>query len=97
MQQINEARKELRNSRDVVSLTVADDYDYDDLYKAEIFRVQSTKLLAWYQIQQDERIIRRERIKGTSAEEFVEKYVLPFIKQTEEAFRMKFGDRIYNR
>ncbi len=94
-EQIRQARQELRNDHDVVSLRVADENDRDYLYKGEIFRIPETRNLKWYQIEQNEKLIRRERIKGTTARAFVDTLVLPFIKETEERFKLKFGDKIY--
>ncbi len=54
-EQINQAKRELRNSRDVVSLKIADCGDLDYLYKSEIFRHKDTRSLKWYEIEQDEK------------------------------------------
>lgn len=93
---IADAKRELRNSRDVVSLRVATAEDRDDMYKTLVFRVPATKQLKWYQINQDERLLRAERIKGTSPEDFVKIHVLPFIERTEKEFHQRHGENIYS-
>jgi hypothetical protein len=94
-EQIRQAKAEIRNDHDVVSLKVADENDRDYLYKGEVFSIPETKPLKWYQIEQDERLLRRERKKGTTAQEFVNTYVLPFVKEIEAKLLLKHGDKIY--
>ena len=91
---IDKAKSEIRNDRDVVSMKVADDNDWDELYKTAYFRDRRTKSLKWYQIEQDEKLIRSERKKGTTPTEFVDKFVLPFTEETEAKFRNRHGDKI---
>jgi len=91
---IDKAKSEIRNQRDAVSIKVADDNDWDELYKSAYFRDPRTKVLKWYQIEQDEKLIRSERKKGTTPTEFVDKFVLPFTKETEKKFRDRSGDKI---
>lgn len=91
---IDKAKSEIRNQRDAVSIKVADDNDLDELYKTAYFRDPRTKALKWYQIEQDEKLIRSERKKGTTPTEFVDKFVLPFTKETEKKFRDRSGDKI---
>lgn len=76
-QEIAEAKNELRNSHDVVSLSIADENDRDYFYKGAIFRIPETKPLKWYQIEQDGKLLRRERKNGTTPEDFVKTFVLP--------------------
>lgn len=92
---IKRAKSELRNSRDVVSLFIASEENRDYLYKSDIFQVPEVRKLKWYQVEQDEKLLRRERIKGTTPEEFVKTFVLPFIAETEAKFKAERGDRIY--
>ena len=92
--QIADAKRELRNQRDVVHMKIASEEDRDYLYKSAIFRVPSTSKLKWYEIEQDEKIIRQERLKGTSPLEYVKKIVRPNIKKTTEDMIKKFGEKI---
>lgn len=92
---IAQAKNNLRVNHDVVSVHVATAEDRDRLYKEEYFRAPRTVPLRWYQIEQDEKLIRRERLKGTTPTEFVERFVLPFIKQTEAKFLETYGEHIY--
>lgn len=90
------AKAELRHKFDVTGIKISDENDWDELYKINYFRDPRIRALKWYQIEQDENIIRRERKKGTSPKEFVEKFVLPFTKQTEKKMKEKSGNAIYS-
>lgn len=92
---IDQAKRELRDQRDVVSIRIADEDDQDYLYKSEVFRDPRTRKLKWYQIDQDDKLIRNERKAGTTPEEFVTKHVLPNVKKTEAAFKKQYGKSIY--
>jgi len=89
------AKREIRVERDVVSLKVAKEEDKDEQYKSEIFSHPETRKLKWYQIEQDENLIRRERKKGTTPNLFVLRYVLPYIKRTEKKFKKEHGESMY--
>lgn len=95
-QDVENAKDEIRDNRDVVHIRTAKEKDRDDLYKSEYFRHPKVRPLKWYQIMQDSKIIRRERRKGTSIDDFVEKFVVHRTKLTEEKFRKKFGSKMYN-
>ncbi len=95
-EQINAAKQDLRDSRDVVSLRVASEEDMDDLYKSDYFRDPRTHALKWYQIEQDEKLIRKARKSGVTIEQFVTDYVLPFTNLVEAKMFAKFGDKIYS-
>jgi SAM-dependent methyltransferase len=92
---INRAKAWIRYQRDVVSLKVAGDHEWDDLYKSAYFRDPRTRALKWYQIEQDDKLIRKERKKGTTPKEFVDKFVLPHIGRTEDEMRKKHGEKMY--
>lgn len=92
--EIEAAKREIHRDRDVVSLRIADEGDRDDIYKSQYFSDPRVRPLKWYQIEQDENLIRRERKKGTTPTEFVDKFVFPFIKETEKKYRSKYGDKI---
>lgn len=93
--EIRKAKIWLRDQHDVVSIKLANDDDLDNLYKSDYFRDPRTRSLKWYQIEQDEKLIRRERKKGTTPEEFVTMFVLPFIKETEAKMLEKHGEKMY--
>lgn len=93
-EEISKAKAEIRDQRDAVSIKVAGDSELDDLYKSAYFRDARVKPLRWYQIEQDERLIRAERKKGTTPTEFVDQFVIPFVAETEKKYRKKFGDKI---
>ncbi|MDP9079933.1 MAG: hypothetical protein M3O71_21105 [Bacteroidota bacterium] len=93
---IKEAITELMNSRDVVSMRVANEDDRDELYRTEIFRHPATRPLKWYEINADDKqLLRAERLKGTSADNYVNWYVLPFTEQTKLDNLERFGDKIF--
>jgi hypothetical protein len=92
---IEQAKRELRDTRDVVRLRIATDDDRDEDYRDEIFRNQATRHLKWFEIFDDKDVIRDSRQNGVSIEEFIEWHVLPFINQTKAMFIEKFGDKIY--
>jgi hypothetical protein len=93
-EQIKAAKQWLRDNHDVVSLHIASEEDRDDLYKTEYFRDKRTRDLKWYEIEQDPKLIRRERKKGTAPAEFVERFVLPFVEQTKKKMFEQFGEKI---
>lgn len=94
--EINFAKKELHNNQDVVRLKIADRYDRINFYKSLIFKVPETRPLKWYQIEQDDKILERQFDAGTTPKQFVEKFVLPFVKETEAKNFQKYGDKMYN-
>lgn len=94
-EEIEKAKQYLKNNQDVVWLKVANEDDRDYLYKSDYFRDPRTRPLKWYQIEQDEKLIRRERKKGTTPTDFVTNFVLPFIKQTEENMLEQHGENMY--
>lgn len=91
---IKRAKAYIRANQDATSIHVADEYDLDEKYKSEIFAQRETKPLKWYQIEQDDDILRRERRKGTTPAEFVHKFVLPFVEETAAKYRARYGDKM---
>lgn len=75
---IAQAKAEIRRNQDVVSLRIANDDDRDNEYKKQYFRY--AKALPWYHIFDDEKVIRRERKKGTTPEQFYQRFVLPNVE-----------------
>lgn len=94
-EEIETAKNDIRNSQDVVWMKVANDDDRDYLYKSEIFRIPETRDLKWYQIAQDDKVLRKCRLQGLTPQQYVDKIVLPFIKETEAAFLETHGTKIY--
>ena len=86
-----DAKREIRNSRDVVSIRVASEYDLDYLYKDAYFRDPRCRHLRWFEIEQDEKIIRKERKNGTSPSDFVTHFVLPFREKNRAKAIETFG------
>lgn len=82
---IKNAIAELRDNRDAVSIRVARDEDLDNLFVDQVFRHPEVKPLKWFEVYQDYQVIRTQRQKGMTAEEFVNVYVLPNVEQTREA------------
>ena len=93
--EVKKAKEWIRSNRDVVSIRVAKEDDWDEIYKSEIFRHKLTKPLKWYEIKSDSETIRKERIKGTSIDEYVNNIVLPNIEQTKKELFLKYGDAIF--
>lgn len=94
---IKEAITELIDSRDVVSMRVANEDDRDELYRTEIFRHPAVRPLKWYEINADDKqLLRTERLKGTSTDDYVTRFVLPFTKQTKSDNLERFGDKIFD-
>lgn len=94
-QQITAAIAELRNTRDLIRVRIASEDDRDMMYLREIYRQPEVRPLRWYQINTDPKLIRRERLKGTSAAEYVKNNVLPFVKETEANYLQLFGEQLY--
>ena len=94
---IKDAIAEIKRNRDVVSVRMANDEDRDDLYRTEIFRHPAVRPLRWYEINADNKqLLRTERLKGTSTDEYVNHFVLPFTKQTKASNQERFGDKIFD-
>lgn len=95
---IKAAIRELFNERDVVTMKVANEKDWDERYRTEIFAHPLTRSLRWYEINADDfELLRREREKGTTAEQYVITFVLPFTAETKAANLNKFGTKILER
>lgn len=90
------AIKEIRNSRDVNSIKVATDNDRDELFRWDIFINPLVRKLRWYEVNAgDYTIIRRERVKGTSVEDYILRFVLPCIADTVQSNFDRFGYQIF--
>lgn len=92
---IKKAKEELFRSRDVVRIALASDSDRDGLFIKEVFMCPAVVPLRWFQININHQLIRSERLKGTTPEEYVTRYVLPVIEQTHAENLQKFGESIY--
>jgi hypothetical protein len=93
---IAEAAKELRYNRDVVSLAIAKDDDWDEWYRGEVFRHQSIRHLHWYEVNADLALVRVERKKGTSVEDYIKRLVLPHTAEIKARLLGKHGEQIYH-
>jgi len=89
---IKKAKAEIRANNDVVKLRVATEEDWDNLYLDAIFRHPQVKPLRWFEINQEMPLIRKERKKGTSPDEFVTNQVLPNIAQVTARNLEKFPE-----
>jgi len=90
------AVKEIKQSRDVVSIRIATEEDRDEQYRTEIFINPATHTLRWYEINADDhKLLRKERKKGTTTDAYIEKYVLPCVEETRERNHKKYGDDIF--
>lgn len=93
---IKEAKQWLRQNHDVVSIRQATPEDWDDRYKSDIFADPRCKPLKWFQINTPDYLLRKERMAGTSPQEYVTKHVLPNIAQTERNWLNEHGVVIYS-
>jgi hypothetical protein len=92
---IAEAKNEIKQDRDVVSLSVATQKDWDELYRGEVFKHPLTRHLKWYEINAYLEIIREERLKGTTIEDYIKRLVLPCVAETRSRNLQKYGDKIF--
>ena len=94
---IREAVREIFDHRDVVSMKVANEQDWDERYRREIFAHPLTRSLKWYEINADDlKVIRIERTKGTTVDDYVNRLVLPFTAETKACNLGKFGDKMFD-
>ena len=92
---VKQAIREIFNERDVVSMKVATDRDWDERYRSEIFAHPFTKSLRWYEINADDySLINKERKQGTTVNDFIKRFVLPFSEETKKKNLELFGDKI---
>jgi len=95
-EQVKEAVRELFDNRDVVSMKVANERDWDERYRSEIFAHPLTRPLKWYEINADDYdILHKERLKGTTVEDYVKQYVVPFSAETKARNLEKYGNKIF--
>lgn len=95
---IKAAIRELFDNRDVVSMKIANERDWDERYRTEIFAHPLTRPLRWYEINADDyNLLRREREKGTTAGDYVKTFVLPFTAETKSANLNRYGEQILER
>lgn len=92
---IEKAKSEIKHQRDVVSIKVASDDDRDYNFKGAYFLDPRISDWKWYQIEQDDYIIRKGRKEGLTPSQFVDKYVLPFKKETEQKYKKQYGEHIH--
>ena len=78
-------------------MRVANDSDLDQHFIKNVFRVPATKSLRWYEIEQDEAIVRAERKKGTNPFQYVQNIVLPNKEATKQKYIAKYGESILSK
>jgi hypothetical protein len=94
---VKEAIREIFNDRDVVSLKVANEKDWDERYRSEIFAHPFSRPLRWYEINADDQSeLRAERLKGTTVLDYINRFVLPFTAETKARNIARYGDNIIN-
>jgi hypothetical protein len=95
---VKAAIEELFNERDVVAMKVANERDWDERYRSEIFAHPWTHALRWFEVNADDYdLLRREREKGTPPEEYIKTFVLPPTAETKAANISKYGHQILER
>lgn len=88
------AVNEIKNNRDMVSWKVATENDRDQLYITMIFRNPLIRSCRWYEINVPAQLIREERRKCTTTEQYIQKYVLDFRQRTKDESIAKYGQKI---
>jgi hypothetical protein len=86
---------EIQNNRDMGSWQVATENDRDQLYITMIFRNPLIRAFRWYEINVPAELIRSERRKGTTVEQYIQKYVLDFRQKTKDENEAKYGEKIF--
>lgn len=95
-EEVKKAVDYIKENRDVVSIRVAILSDKINLFTDILFKHPKTIALKWYQINQDEKLIKKAVLKGWDIDYYIDTYVLPLIEQTEKENLNNFGNRIYN-
>ncbi len=87
----------IRDNRDVVYMSLAQEEDRDDLYRAEIFRHPHCRGLKWYEINADNmKLIRKCRKVKMTVQQYVESHVIGQENQTHiNNFNLR-GSKIYD-
>jgi len=93
--EVKEAKQELRDSRDVVSIRVASTHDLVDRFNDAIFSHPDTKKLKWYEINNEFDVLRKAMKKGITTDDYVKNDVLPNVKVTKKMYLAKHGKSIY--
>jgi len=90
------ATEEIRNSRDVIWLRLATESHRDDMYKTAVFAEPGVRCLRWFEINADNKLIRQERLVGTTPAEYVDRWVLPQVEEVRARNWARFGKDMYN-
>jgi len=94
---VKKAIRELFDNRDVVSMKIASERDWDERYRTEIFAHPQVRPLRWYEINADDyELLNKERRKGTTVDEYVRNWVLPFTAETRAGNVQKYGEKIFD-
>lgn len=74
-EEVKEAIKEIKNTRDCVHYRIANINDYVDMYWGEVFEIAENKYrLNWKQIDYDYSSLEKAYKKGVPAEEYVDEH-----------------------
>ena len=91
---IQAAKLWLKDNRDVVYISVADESDLDELYRTHVFKHPYCRPLQWFEINADDmQLIRKCRREGMCIQCYVNTYVVGKEAETTEANKLKFKHR----
>jgi hypothetical protein len=93
-QDIQAAVNEIKGNRDMIAWHIATEHDRDQHYITLIFRSPLIRKLRWYEINMPAKLIRTERIKGTSVEGYIKQYVLPFTEKIKAENMTRYGEKL---
>jgi hypothetical protein len=92
---IKEALAEIRRQRDVVYIRLASEEGWNERYRDEIFRHPLTRPLRWFEINADTpQVLRYHRLKGTTVDQYVSRFVLPCTFETKARNLKRYGKSI---
>lgn len=90
------AKAQIRAQRDALTVKVASLFDRVDDYKSRIFSLECCKPLKWYQIEQDEDLLKSEFLNDCTPQQFADKHIIGKAKATERKYLKLYGNSIYN-
>lgn len=96
LSQINTATRWIRDNHDVIRVSIAQEVDYDLLYRSDILALPEIKNLHWYQKSiNNMKLLREFRLRDMSPEQYAELCVFPNIEKVEKENLAKHGNKIY--
>lgn len=90
-----QAKAFLRDTRDVVGIKVAKEADWIDQYRREFFCDPRVRDLKWYQVNDDNQLVRAAVRQGLSPADYVTTWVIPCSAYAESKNMSEFGSVIY--